>query len=192
MLPAEQHPAAIRDFLAARSGQATRLRLATGADSEFILGLRLDPARRTHISATSGSLSGQRQWMAAYEARFEAGLEAYFIIQYEAKDVGTVRLYDYRPAADSFCWGSWIIQPGTHALAGILTPMLVYDLAFKGLGFNSAYFDVRKANATVWKFHEMLGAELVGEDALNRIYIYSKPKYPAARSRLLRLTGTTA
>jgi len=192
MLPAEQHPVAIRDFLAARSGQATSLRLATGADSEFILSLRLDPARSAHISATSGSLPGQRQWMAAYEARFEAGLEAYFIIQHEAKDVGTVRLYDYRPVADSFCWGSWIIQPGTHALAGMLTPMLVYDLAFKGLGFNSAYFDVRKANATVWKFHEMLGAELVGEDALNRIYIYSKSKYPAARARLLRLIGITA
>jgi len=130
--------------------------------------------------------------MAAYEARFEAGLEAYFIIQHEAKDVGTVRLYDYRPAADSFCWGSWIIQPGTHALAGMLTPMLVYDLAFIGLGFNSAYFDVRNANATVWKFHEMLGAELVGEDDLNRMYTYPKSKYPAARARLLRLIGITA
>jgi len=192
MLPAEQHPVAIRDFLAARSGQATSLRLATGADSEFILSLRLDPARSAHISATSGSLPGQRQWMAAYEARFEAGLEAYFIIQNEAKDVGTVRLYDYRPVADSFCWGSWIIQPGTHALAGMLTPMLVYDLAFVGLGFNSAYFDVRNANATVWKFHEMLGAELVGEDALNRVYTYPKSKYPAARARLHRLIGITA
>ena len=162
------------------------------ADSEFILSLRLDPERNAHISSTSDSLPNQRQWMEAYESRFEDGLEAYFIIQHEGKDVGTVRLYDYRPAADSFCWGSWIIQPGAHALSGMLTPMLVYDLAFMGLGFDSAYFDVRLVNATVWKFHEMMGAELVCEDKLNRMYTYSKAKYPAARARLLRLIGITA
>jgi RimJ/RimL family protein N-acetyltransferase len=192
MLPTEQHPVAIRDFLAARSGQATSLRLATGADSEFILGLRLNPARRTHISATSGSLSEQRQWMAAYKARFEAGLEAYFIIQHEAKDVGTVRLYDYRPAADSFCWGSWIIQPGASERAAFATPLIVYDLGFDCLGFAAAHFDIRQENVSVWKFEEMMGAELIKEDELNRVYTYPKPKYPAARARLLRLIGITA
>ena len=191
MLPAEQHPVVIRDFLAARSGQATRLRLATGADSEFILSLRLDPSRSAHISATSDSLPGQRQWMAAYEARFEAGLEAYFIIQHEAEDVGTVRLYDYRPAADSFCWGSWIIQPGASERAAFTTPLIVYDLGFDCLGFAAAHFDIRQENVSVWKFEEMMGAELIKEDELNRLYTYPKTKYLAARARLLRLTGIT-
>ena len=189
MVSAEQHPVAIRNFLAARAGQSTRLRLATIADSEFILALRLDPTRSAYISATSVSLPDQREWMAAYIARFEAGLEAYFIIQHDGKDVGTVRLYDYRPATDTFCWGSWIIKPGTHAWAGMLTPVLVYDIAFMGLGYNSAYFDVRKGNATVWKFHEIMGAELIGEDALDRRYTYARSKYPAGRARLLRLIG---
>ena len=192
MLPADKHPAAICDFLTARAGQATRLRLATVADSEFILGLRLDPARSTHISATSISLSDQLKWMSDYEARFNAGLEAYFIIQHEGKDVGTVRLYDYRPAADSFCWGSWIIQSGVSERAAFATPLIVYDLGFDCLGFAAAHFDIRQANASVWKFEEMMGAELIKEDELNRLYTYSKSKYPAARARLLRLTGITA
>lgn len=192
MLPADLHSAAICDFLADRVGQVTRLRLATATDSEFILGLRLDPARKSHISATSVSLSDQLKWMSAYEARFKAGLEAYFIIQHEGNDVGTARLYDYRPAADSFCWGSWIIKPGVSERAAFATPLIVYDLGFDCLGFEAAHFDIRQENASVWKFEEMMGAELINEDELNRMYSYSKSKYPAARARLLRLTGITA
>ena len=130
--------------------------------------------------------------MSDYEARFKAGLEAYFIIQHEGKDVGTVRIYDYRPAVDSFCWGSWIIQQGVSERAAFATPLVVYDLGFDCLGFAAAHFDIRQENVSVWKFEEMMGAELINEDELNRMYSYSKSKYPAARARLLRLTGITS
>ena len=191
MLPTNQHPEAILDFLASRSHLMTRLRLAKLDDADFILSLRLNPARSAHISATSASLQEQRAWMQSYESRFEAGREAYFIIQQEGKDVGTVRLYDYRPTLDSFCWGSWVIKPGVAESAAFATPLIIYDLGFNCLDFSSAHFDIRNANTSVWKFEEMLGAELIGEDALNRRYTYSRRKYPAARARLLRLSGIT-
>jgi hypothetical protein len=187
MLPADKHPELIKDYLESRSGYQTRLRLASEADSEFILSLRLDPNRNSHISSTSSSLQGQREWMQKYQRRHDIGQEAYFIIQHDGLDVGTVRLYDYRPAEDSFCWGSWVIKSGTPHRAAFATPLLVYDLGFSGLGFSGSHFDIRQANPTVWKFEEMLGAELVSEDETDRRYVYSKHRYFEARDRLIKL-----
>lgn len=127
--------------------------------------------------------------MHAYMRRFDAGIEAYFIIQLESEDVGTVRLYDYQAEKDSFCLGSWIIRAGVPDRAAFVTPLLVYDLGFDHLGFSSAHFEIRKANTAVWKFEEMLGAEKVGEDDLSRKYLYPKTKYPAARARMAKLIG---
>jgi RimJ/RimL family protein N-acetyltransferase len=187
MLPADKHPKLIRDYLESNSGRPTRLRAASEADSEFILSVRLDPNRNSHISSTSSSLQGQQEWMQKYQRRHDMGQEAYFIIQHDGIDVGTVRLYDYRPAEDSFCWGSWVIKPGTQHRAAFATPLLVYDLGFSGLGFSRSHFDIRQANSAVWKFEEMLGAELIHEDETDRRYVYSKLRYFDARERLLKL-----
>ncbi len=186
MLPAEAHPAAIRSFLETRTNRLTHLRLATVADAGFILALRTDPTRSRHISKTDASLEVQAEWMRDYEKRFEAGQEAYFIIRHEGADVGTARIYDYRPAEDSFCWGSWIIRPGTPPGAAMGTPVAIYDLGFDYLCFSSAHFDIRKDNRSVWKFEEVIGARLVGADDENRCYVYSKASYEAARPRLER------
>jgi len=190
MLPAEQRPAAIISWLAARIAQPVSLRLATINDAQFILSLRLDPTRSAHISHTSESLIDQKRWMEAYAGRFALGEEAYFIIQHEGVDVGTVRLYGYRPDCAAFTWGSWVIKAGTNPAAGLLTHVLVYDLAFSCLGFTSAYFVVRKCNITVWKFNELLGAKLVAENESDKFFTFSSETYPAARAKLTKLTGT--
>lgn len=189
MLVPERHAAAIKEFLISRKGSSVRLRLATVEDAGLILSLRLDPGRNGHISSTSSSLDEQRDWMHAYMRRFLEGSEAYFIIQHDSDDVGTVRLYDYRPDNDSFCWGSWIIRSGVPDIVAFSTPLIIYDLGFEHLNFSSAHFDIRKANTAVWKFEEMLGAELTGEDGLNRRYIYPKSKYPAAKARMTKIIG---
>ncbi len=127
--------------------------------------------------------------MEAYLARFALGEEAYFIIQHEGVDVGTARLYGYREDAESFTWGSWIIKPGINPAAGLLSPLLIYDLAFDCLGFVSAYIDVQKNNVSVWRFHEAMGAKLISENEIDRRYTYSAEAYPAARSKLTRIAG---
>jgi hypothetical protein len=126
--------------------------------------------------------------MSNYETRFEAGKEAYFIITDNGEDVGTVRIYDYLQT-DSFCWGSWIIKPGTTELAALTTPILIYDLGFHYLDFGSAHFDIRKENTSVWKFEEMMGAELICIDESSRRYTYPRSKYILARARLAKLIG---
>ena len=188
MLPAEGHLAAIQGFLAERAGDAVRLRLATQTDAEFLLGLRLDPARNQNISSTSSDLRAQVSWMCAYGTREAAGQEAYFLIEVDGQPQGSLRLYDYRPSADSFCWGSWIIRPGAPAATAYQSVILAYDLAFGALRFARSHFDVRQANLSVWKFHEKMGARLVREDALDRFYEYAAEDYRKARARLQKFT----
>ncbi len=188
MLPAEIHGSAIATFLAGRLGDVTRLRLATEADSAFLLGLRLDPSRNQNISATSAHLDAQVDWMRSYAERCAAGLEAYFIIEVAGEPQGSLRLYDYLAERDSFCWGSWIIRPGAPVATAYQSAIVAYDLAFGLLGFSQAHFDVRQANPSVWKFHEKMGAKLVREDSLDRFYEYGAEDYRQARARLLKFT----
>jgi RimJ/RimL family protein N-acetyltransferase len=188
MRAAEQHPSVIVDFLEARRSLPTSLRAAGEDDSAFLLSLRLDPTRSQNISATSGLLSDQVEWMRGYARRSQAGREAYFLIVSAGEPVGSVRLYDYQPEKDSFCWGSWIIRPGASPSVAYQSAILVYDLGFGSLGFKRAHFDVRQANVSVWKFHEKMGARLVREDAQDRFYEYARADYLAARLRLEKFT----
>jgi RimJ/RimL family protein N-acetyltransferase len=190
MRPLSEHPAVIRRFAAESSIGLTRLRLATVDDAAFILALRLDPSRNAHLSQTSGDLSAQTRWMENYAERFESGREAYFIIRHHDSDVGTVRLYDYRSEDDSFCWGSWIIRPGTSPSSAIASVALIYDLAFDGLGFLKGRLDVRQENHSVWAFHERYGSTLVGKDDHNRYYQITPGDYSRHRQALRRLGGS--
>jgi RimJ/RimL family protein N-acetyltransferase len=184
MLPAERHLASIMFFLEEREGDTVRLRLAQESDAEFLLGLRLDPSRNQNISATSSDLGAQINWMRDYSARERAGQEAYFVIEVDGHPQGSVRLYDYRPTDDSFCWGSWIIRPGASPSTAYQSAILVYDLAFGSLRFARSHFDVRQANVSVWKFHEKMGARMVREDSLDRFYAYGAEDYRQVRVRL--------
>jgi len=56
----------------------------------------------------------------------------------------------------------------------IESSLLVYAYA-RWLGFEEARFDVRRANAPVWKFHEKFsGAERVRETELDYFYVLRK------------------
>jgi methionyl-tRNA formyltransferase len=186
MLRPELHESAVGKFLAVRQSDETRLRLVTADDANFILSLRNDPAKGKNLSPTGSSLSEQERWLESYESRRRASKELYFIIEHGDEPVGTVRLYDYILSADSFCWGSWIIAAGVSPAVAYHSAILVYDLAFGPLGFSMAHFDVRQANASVWRFHERMGACLEREDATDRFYKYEYDSYVARRAELVR------
>ncbi len=188
MLPADDHSASIEGFLALRRVDETQLRLANEADSQFLLSLRLDPLRNRNISSTDESLSEQVVWMKNYALRYASGREAYFVIESRGEPVGSLRIYDYRPERNSFCWGSWIIRPGAPAQIAYQSVVLVYDLAFSALKFCKAHFDVRQGNVSVWKFHEKMGAQLTREDSVDRFYEYKLEEYRQARIRLKKFT----
>jgi len=139
-------------------GHKLVLRNAVVADASYIVALRTDEQKSRFISSTSAEVKPQEQWLEKYA---HDDRQIYFIIQnMEGGNVGTVRLYDQQ--ADSFCWGSWIIQAGAASSSSIESALMVYHYAL-ALGFQSAHFDVRKGNESVWKFHERFGARKTGE-----------------------------
>lgn len=162
-------------------GKTLMFRDARESDAELILSLRTDESKGRHLSATSSDLEAQRSWLRQYAAATD---QAYFIIEYQAKAIGTVRLYDAR--GNSFCWGSWIIADGQPAHAAIESALMVYAYALDVLGFSGAHFDVRKANERVWAFHERFGAIRIGETSEDWLYELDQQAIDAARQRYRR------
>lgn len=147
-------------------GPRLNFRNATPEDAEFILSLRLDPAKNQHLSATSSDLAQQRRWLQEMPDN-----QIYFIIEAEGQPVGTVRLYDQRGA--SFCWGSWILSGGAPKSSAVESTLMVYAVGLE-LGFTSSHFDVRKDNSKVWQYHERLGAIRIGETGDDYLYSIDK------------------
>ena len=162
-------------------GHKLRFRDVTPADAAFVLGLRTDPAKSRHLSATSNDLAKQMAWLEAY-AKDDS--QVYFLIEDEAGEaVGTVRLYD--PRGDSFCWGSWIIKDGAPGNYAIESALMVYRYALS-LGFTRAHFEVRKDNASVWRFHERFGAVRSGETEQEFLYTLSAEAIAASLQKYSR------
>lgn len=159
-------------------GHKLIMRNATVADASYIVALRTDEQKSRFISTTSVDVKPQEQWLEKYACDDK---QIYFIIQnMEGGDIGTVRLYDQQ--ADSFCWGSWIIQAGSASSSSIESALMVYHYAL-ALGFQSAHFDVRKGNESVWKFHERFGAIKTGETAEDFHYSIAVSEITSSLSR---------
>jgi RimJ/RimL family protein N-acetyltransferase len=157
----------------------------SGEDAEFTLSLRLDRELTRHISRVDQDLQGQVAWIESYLERERKGEEYYFIIADKSgTPLGTVRMYDFR--GDSFCWGSWIIKPGSPPHVSIESALCIYEFAFGELGFKQSHFDVRKGNARVLAFHTRFGARLVREDELDCYFTLQKSDYLCSRERYLK------
>jgi RimJ/RimL family protein N-acetyltransferase len=167
-LPPSNRALAVQNWLSEKIEGQTRFALVQPKDANFILSLRNDPKLNTFLSPTDQALSKQKSWIKEYIIRQNSGMEFYFIISHQNSNVGTVRLYDFKD--NSFCWGSWLIRPGTNARVALKSTALVYELGFNILLFGNAHFDVRKENQSVNKFHRRLGAKQVDEDPLNYYY----------------------
>lgn len=157
-------------------GDTLVFRNATVADAEFILSLRTDTEKSRYLSATANDLGAQREWLEKYNS---SDGQAYFIIQYQGRDIGTVRLYDAK--GDSFCWGSWILTNDRPRHAAMESSLMVYAYACDHLGFRACHFDVRKGNDRVVAFHHRFGAECVSESDQDFFFVLSGDAIRSAR-----------
>lgn len=159
-------------------GPNLTLRLIRPEDADYVHGLRTDPSYNRHLSEVRGTAEDQRRWIEGYKAR-EANLrELYYVI--ERKDgirCGLVRLYDI--SADSFTWGSWILDHNKTPKAALESAVLVYIAAFEGLGLQQAQFDVRRDNANTLAFHRRFGATETHETDHDIYFNYPRPRFEA-------------
>lgn len=162
-------------------GKTLSFRNATVEDAAFILSLRTDEEKSRYLSPVSGELGAQQAWLERYA---QVDDQAYFIIEYQNAQIGTVRLYD--PQGESFCWGSWILHSSRPSQAAMESALMVYAYAVDHLGFTAAHFDVRKGNERVWKFHERFGAVRTAESHHDYFYRLDSKAIIAARARYRR------
>ena len=163
-------------------GHRLALRDATEADAAFIHALRTDPVRARHLSAVPPGVEAQVAWLRDY-ARDDS--QAYFIVTDAAagEPLGTVRLYGAR--GDAFSWGSWLLKAGLPPRCAIESALMVYHYA-RALGFQSAYFEVRQENASVWRFHENFGARRTGQRDDHFLYTLAPEALTASLHRYRR------
>ena len=159
-------------------GPGLALRLIEPADAAYVHGLRVDPAYNRHLSQVRGTVQDQRHWIESYKSREAAGLEFYYII--ERKDgvpCGVVRLYDI--TADSFTWGSWILDANKPPKAALESAVVIYRIAFDVLNLNSAHFDVRRDNENTLAFHKRFGATETHQTETDTFFSYPRTRHQA-------------
>lgn len=147
-------------------GHRINLRLVQPDDAVYIYGLRMDPAYNSHLSPVRGTADDQRRWIETYKSREAAGQEFYYVIERtDGMPCGAVRLYDIM--AESFTWGSWILDHNKPAKAALESAVLSFDLGFGGLDKAKALIEVRALNTRATAFYRRFGAVETGRNAEN-------------------------
>ncbi|PMX27598.1 MULTISPECIES: GNAT family N-acetyltransferase [unclassified Pseudomonas] len=163
--------------------KTVQLRLVEESDAEFIVSLRTDEKYNKHLSAVTGDVEAQVDWIRRYKEDEANKQQFYFIIErLDGVRCGTIRVYDF--VGDSFCWGSWILNEDKTRYAAIESAFLVYQFAFDELGFQKCHFDVRKGNDRVISFHEKMGATRTGETELDYLFQITKEAVSESRAKL--------
>lgn len=166
--------------------KTVRLRSVEVSDAGYILSLRLDSKYNKFLSGVSPDLGSQVRWIERYKLNEAAKEEFYFIIErLDGVACGTVRIYDLK--ADSFCWGSWILDKNKTRYAAIESALLVYRFGFNVLGFAKSHFDVMKGNDKVVSFHKKMGATQISEDLDNYYFEISQDSVIKAEAHLSRV-----
>ena len=132
------------------------LRLIEPEDAAYVHSLRSNPAYNTHLSKVTGTVDDQRAWIEDYKSREAEGQEFYYVIvRKDGTRCGLVRLYDVE--AESFTWGSWILDENKTRKAALESAVLSFGVGFDALGVQLANVDVRVANEHAAAFYRRLG-----------------------------------
>jgi len=162
-------------------GKSVLLRTATEDDAEFILGLRMDPRLNRFLKKTDPSLQKQRDWIAKKQSEEN---DYHMIIQgHDGQRMGVIALYAINSAEGTFDWGRWIIAEDAPFSAAIESAILLYDLAFYGLGLKKALFEVQRANKKVINFHKRFGARSLRNDEKYEYFSFDEPSFKEALAR---------
>ena len=156
-------------------GKHIILRLVEESDAQFILDLRTKEKAK-YLSMTDNNLDNQVNWIKNYKNREKDEKEFYFVIENKNNErIGLVRAYKIED--DSATSGSWIMLDGVKTEATLEGVLLLYEFILEYLGKEKIFFDVRKDNKKVWRFHKSYGAVQIDEDELDYFFEFSKDSF---------------
>jgi RimJ/RimL family protein N-acetyltransferase len=162
------------------------LRSARESDAELILSLRNDEKNKRFISKTDSSIEEQRRWLRIYEGKEKEKIEYYFIATDEfGEDFATYRIYNI--SKDHIEIGSWVSKPNyINSLNPIKVDILLKEYVFDQLGYDELFFDVRKENKTVLRYHRLFGPEIIKESELDIFFRLSKKAFIENRMQIFK------
>ena len=156
-------------------GKHIILRFVEESDAQFILDLRTKEKAK-YLSKTDNNLDNQINWIKNYKIREKDGKEYYFVIENkESERIGLVRAYKIED--DSATSGSWIMIDNCPIENVLESNLLIYEFILEYLGKEKIFFDVRKDNKKVWRFHKSYGAVQIDEDELDYFFEFSKDSF---------------
>ncbi|MCT7537426.1 GNAT family N-acetyltransferase [Aliarcobacter butzleri] len=156
-------------------GKHVILRFVEEFDAQFILDLRTKEKAK-YLSKTDNNLDNQINWIKNYKNREKDGKEFYFVIENKKNErIGLVRAYKIED--NSATSGSWIMLDGVKTEATLEGVLLLYEFILEYLGKEKIFFDVRKDNKKVWRFHKSYGAVQIDEDELDYFFEFSKDNF---------------
>lgn len=167
-------------------GPNLTLRLIEPDDAAYVHGLRINPLYNSHLSKVTGTVDEQRQWIEGYKGREAAGQEFYYLIErQDGTRCGLVRLYDLE--AESFTWGSWILDENKPPKAALESAVLSFGIGFDVLQRDLAKVDVRVDNTHATAFYRRLGMTETYRTAQDIFFSYPRAQFVAHRPIYLKL-----
>lgn len=162
------------------------LRLTRPEDADYVYCLRTDPEYNQHLSEASGTVEDQRRWIDVYKAREAERRELYYVIERkDGKRCGLVRLYDI--GADSFTWGSWILDYNKTRKAALESAVLSFGVGFEGLDLLEALVDVRTDNERAIAMYQRLGMIECRREDCQIYFAYTRNLFELDRERYLAI-----
>lgn len=181
----------MKSALARVEGPNIALRLITPDDAAYVHDLRLNPAYNQHLSEVRGTAEDQRRWIADYKSREAEGREFYYVIERkDGQPCGVVRLYDLD--ADSFTWGSWILDATKPPKAALESAVLSFGLGFEALGRSIAKIDVRVGNEHAQAFYRRMGMTQTHQTETDIFFTYPRTRFQADRDSYMDILRTEA
>ena len=160
------------------------LRLIEPEDAAYVHSLRSSPAYNAHLSTVTGTVDDQRTWIEDYKSREAQKQEFYYVI--ELKDgtrCGLVRLYDIK--AESFTWGSWILDENKPRKAALESAILSFGIGFDVIECAVANVDVRSGNKHATSFYERLGMTETHRKDGQIFFAYPRARFDADKEAYL-------
>lgn len=161
-------------------GPNLALRLITPDDAAYVHGLRMNPAYNEHLSEVQGTAEDQRRWIEGYRTREDEGREFYYVIERkDGQPCGVVRLYNLE--AESFTWGSWILDANKPPKAALESAVLSFGIGFEAFHRQTAIVDVRINNEHAQAFYRRLGMIETHKTETDIFFVYPRTRYEADR-----------
>ena len=175
------------DFTTKRYG--LHVRLVQESDAKFILSLRTNEKLARFINATSADVSQQIAWTRNYKKREASGTDYYFVFEKpQGTPVGVCRIYDVEPGR--FTTGSWLFSPSAPVGASILADIITREIAWELWPDAVQFFDVKKDNTTVNKYHTTFRAEIIRETEDDCFYSCTRENFEKRKTLHLRMFNT--